>query len=90
MTSEESHGYCVSYMKEIFDKWDKDGSGVLERQELKDMLRAELKAAPKKHNHIRKNFYELTKAEDSNKNGKVDRWEIYQKCIKNYNPYALE
>lgn len=74
MTSEESHQYCVNYMQEIFSKWDKDGSGVLERQQLKDMLKAELKAAPKKHGHIRKNFYELTKVEDSKKNGKVDRW----------------
>lgn len=80
----ESHQFCTSYVKEIFDKWDKDKSGVLERQELKDWLKQEIKQKPLRAKHVKKGFEELVKGSDSNRDGKVDRWELYHHCVKSY------
>ena len=28
----KSQNYCMNYVQQIFEKWDKDNSGVLDRQ----------------------------------------------------------
>ena len=61
-------------MREIFGKWDADNSGVLERQELKNWLKMEIKEKPLRAKHVKKGFEELIKGSDANKDGKVDRW----------------
>ena len=58
----------------MFGKWDKDGSGVLERQEIKNWMKEEIKAKPLRKATVKAGFWELIKNSDSNSDGKVDRW----------------
>lgn len=81
----EAHGFCINYVKETFYKWDKDRSGVLDKQELKNWLKHEIKEAPLRAKHVRRGFDDLIKGADRNRDGKVDRWELYEHCMKNYN-----
>ena len=80
----QKHNFCTGYVKMIFNQWDKDNSGILDRQELKKWLVQELKDKPLSSTHVKKGFQDLLQGADSNKDGKVDRWELYQHCIKNY------
>lgn len=66
--------FCQNYVKDIFGKWDTDNSGILERQELKNWLKEELKAKPLRKAAVREGFYDLVRGSDTNKDGKVDRW----------------
>ena len=81
----DSVSFCTEYVKQVFGKWDKDKSGVLERQEIKDWLREELKAKPLRKGAVKKGFYQLIQGADANGDGKLDRWELYTHCIKSYN-----
>ena len=85
-TDERSHSFCTGYVKMIFNQWDKDNSGVLDRSELKQWLKQELKEKPLRKKQVKDGFSELVKGADSNRDGKVDRWELYQHCVKNYIP----
>jgi len=38
--------FCRKYVDEIFTKWDKNNSDVLDRQEIKSWLKGELKEKP--------------------------------------------
>lgn len=80
----KSYDFCQNYVRDIFGKWDTDNSGVLERQELKNWLKEELKAKPLRKKYVREGFYDMVKGSDSNHDGKVDRWELYHHCLKNY------
>ena len=31
----EAHGFCTTYVRDTFYKWDKDESGILDKRELK-------------------------------------------------------
>ena len=74
----------MDYVRNVFGKWDKDGSGVLERQEIKNWMKEEIKEKPLRKATVKAGFYELIKGADSNADGKVDRWELYHHCLKNY------
>ena len=84
--NEQNHNFCTGYVKMIFNQWDKDNSGVLDRRELKGWLQQELKEKPLVQARIKEGFKELIQGADANKDGKVDRWELYQHCIKSYRP----
>ena len=45
-SDDQKHNFCTGYVKMIFNQWDKDNSGVLDRQELKKWLQQELKDKP--------------------------------------------
>ena len=81
---DQKHNFCTGYVKMIFNQWDKDNSGVLDRNELKKWLKQELKDKPLRASHVKKGFQDLVQGADANRDGKVDRWELYQHCIKNY------
>jgi hypothetical protein len=79
--------YCRQFSDEIFTKYDKDGSNVLERKELKTWMRDEVKS----HNYmnrpvIMKEFDQFFNKVDTNKDGKIDRWELYEFCVYNMKP----
>lgn len=84
-----NYSFCENYVRNVFGKWDKDNSGLLERQELKDWLRQELKDKPLTTKTVKEGFYSLVKGADGNKDGKVDRWELYHHCLNNYEPIDL-
>ena len=76
--------FCQSYVRDIFGKWDKDNSGILERQELKNWLHHEMQEKPLRKAAVKEGFLNLVKTADTNKDGKVDRWELYHHCLRNY------
>lgn len=78
--------FCRKYVDTVFSKWDKDGSNVLSRQELKYWLRDEQTHKPLNRKSIRESFFEMIVNADSNGDGKVDRWELYEYCVKSYVP----
>ena len=76
--------YCKKFVEDIFLKHDTDRSNVLERRELKGWVNEELKAHKffnKKM--VQKNFEDFFHKVDTNNDGKIDRWELYEYCIKN-------
>ena len=79
--------YCKKFVEDIFLKHDNDRSNVLERKELKNWVRDELKT----HKYLNKKmvqteFDNFFKKVDTNNDGKIDRWELYEYCIKNISP----
>ena len=51
--NEQNHNFCTGYVKMIFNQWDKDNSGVLDRRELKGWLQQELKDKPMRQKNIK-------------------------------------
>ena len=82
----QAQKFCSQYVLNVFGKWDTDKSGVLERQEIKNWMREEIKAKPLRKASVKAGFFELIQGADSNSDGKVDRWELFQHCLKNYVP----
>lgn len=79
--------FCKNFVEEIFLKHDSDRSNVLERRELKAWIRDELKTHKffnKKM--VQKNFQDFFDKVDTNHDGKIDRWELYDYCIHNITP----
>lgn len=84
MTTEN---FCNDYVKTIFKKWDKNDNDLLERSELANWLKTELMDTPISHRHTVKGMKQLIKNADSNKDSKIDRWELFTYCLKAYTPY---
>jgi hypothetical protein len=79
--------YCRNFVESIFLKHDDNRNNVLERSELKAWVRDELKG----HKYfnkkmIQKNFENFFQKVDTNKDNKIDRWELYDYCINNITP----
>ena len=74
--------FCRSYTDKIFTKYDKDRSNVLDRGELKKWLKTEMTNNPFKKADLRKKFMNMIASADTNGDGKIDRWEMYEYCIK--------
>ena len=79
--------YCKKFVEDIFLAHDKDRSNVLERKELKGWIREELKSH-KYFNRklVTRNFEAFFNTVDANNDGKIDRWELYEYCLKNITP----
>lgn len=79
--------YCKKFVDDIFTKHDKDRNNVLERKELKSWIREELKTH-KYFNRkmVQKSYEEFFAKVDTNHDGKIDRWELYEYCLKNITP----
>ena len=43
-----------------------------------------MKEKPLRKTEVKEGFYSLVKGADGNHDGKVDRWELYHHCLKNY------
>ena len=82
--------FCRKYVDNVFAKWDKDNSNVLSRQELKYWLRDEQTQKPLSRKSIRDSFFEMITTADVNGDGKVDRWELYEYCVKSYVPESAQ
>ena len=79
--------YCKKFVEDIFLKRDTDMSGVLERRELKNWVRDELKTHPYYNKKMVQTKYdEFFTQVDTNNDGKIDRWELYDYCVKNITP----
>lgn len=66
---------CRKFVQDIFAKYDKDRSGVLERKELKDWIREELKAHKfLKKDNVKNEYDVFFSKTDINGDGKIDRW----------------
>lgn len=79
--------YCRNFVESIFLKHDDNRNNVLERRELKKWVREELKT----HKYInrkmvQKGFEDFFRQVDTNNDNKIDRWELYDYCIKNIEP----
>jgi Ca2+-binding EF-hand superfamily protein len=79
--------YCRNFVESIFLKHDDNRNNVLERRELKKWIREELKT----HKYInrkmvQKGFEDFFRQVDTNNDNKIDRWELYEYCIKNIEP----
>ena len=53
----ENRSFCINYVEQIFGKWDKDNSGILDRQEIKNWMREEMKQHPLKKAAVREHFH---------------------------------
>lgn len=71
-------------MDNIFTKYDVDGSNVLDRRELKLWMSDEIGAKPLRKKVAQKSFTDLIQAADANGDGKIDRWEMFDYCLKTY------
>jgi hypothetical protein len=79
--------YCKSFVEGIFSKHDKDRNNILERKELKSWIRDELKSHKfLNRKMVQKEYEEFFTKVDTNKDGKIDRWELYDYCLKNITP----
>ena len=79
--------YCRDFVENIFLKHDDNRNNVLERSELKSWVKEELKGAKyfdKKM--VQRNFEDFFKKVDTNHDGKIDRWELYDYCINHITP----
>lgn len=79
--------YCRNFVENIFLKHDDNRNNVLERKELKNWIREELKT----HKYfdrkmVQREFEDFFRKVDTNKDNKIDRWELYDYCIKNIEP----
>lgn len=83
--------YCKKFVEDIFLTHDKDRNNVLERKELKSWIREELKAH-KYFNRkmVQKSYEDFFNKVDTNRDGKIDRWELYDYCLKNITPEWFE
>lgn len=79
--------YCKRFVDDIFQLRDKDRSNILERKELKSWIRDELKSH-KYFNRtmVTRNLETFFATVDTNGDGKIDRWELYEYCVKNITP----
>lgn len=77
--------YCKGYVETVFKTWDKDNSNVLSKHEIKLWLRDQQSKGTIKKT-IKKQFYDMINNADSNGDGKLDKWELYEACLKNYIP----
>lgn len=79
--------YCKKFVEDIFSKRDRDRNNVLDRKELKNWIREELKVH-KYFNRkmVQKEYEEFFAKVDTNGDGKIDRWELYDYCLKNITP----
>lgn len=80
----KSQNYCMNYVQQIFEKWDKDNSGVLDRQQLKNWMREEIKEHPRNKTAVKEQFNTLLHDADGNGDGKLDRWELFHYCLRNH------
>lgn len=77
--------FCRNYTDKIFNKYDRNGSNVLDRGELKSWLRHEVKnTTTLKKTEVKDNFLNWISNADSNGDGKIDRWEMYEYCVKTH------
>lgn len=79
--------FCRSYTDKIFNKYDQNGNNVLDRGELKLWLRQEMSNNANtfmKKTDVKEKFLNLiaNANADTNGDGKIDRWEMYEYCIK--------
>ena len=79
--------FCKDFVENIFLKHDNNRNNVLERGELKAWVREELRSH-KFFNRkmVQRNFQEFFDKVDTNKDGKIDRWELYEYCLHNITP----
>ena len=76
--------YCKNFVEEIFEKHDKDASGILERKELKNWIREELKTHKYfKKETVKRDHNDFFSKVDVSGDGKIDRWELYNYCLNN-------
>ena len=77
-------GFCRQYVDTIFSKYDGDNSNVLDRREIKAWMRSAINNNPLHKRLTKKEFNRFLADADTNGDGKLDRWEIYNYCVKNY------
>lgn len=79
--------YCRSFVENIFHRHDLNRNNVLERSELKAWVRDELKGT-KFFNRkmVQKNFEDFFQKVDTNHDNKIDRWELYDYCVRHVAP----
>ena len=79
--------FCKKFVEDIFLKHDLDRSNILEKRELKVWVNEELRSQRFLNKKmVQKNFEDFFKKVDTNNDGKIDRWELYEYCIKNITP----
>ena len=79
--------YCRDFVENIFLKHDQNRNNVLERGELKAWIRDELKGSKFFNRKMaQKNFENFFQKVDTNHDGKIDRWELYDYCLRNISP----
>ena len=79
--------FCRKFVEDIFLKYDNDRSNVLDKQELKSWIQEELRT----HKYfnkkmVQKEYETFFRKVDTNNDGKIDRWELYDYCVKNITP----
>ena len=79
--------FCKGFVEDIFLKYDNDRSNVLDRKELKGWIQDELKS----HKYfnkklVQKEYEQFFRKVDTNNDGKIDRWELYEYCMNNLTP----
>lgn len=81
-----TENFCNNYVKQIFKSWDVNENGLLERSEIKSWLNKELLETPLSHTQTRKGMADLVAKSDTNRDGKIDRWELFSYCLMSYQP----
>ena len=79
--------FCKDFVEDIFLKHDKDRSNILEKKELNSWVNDYLRTRRFLNKKlVQKGFDDFFKKVDTSKEGKIDRWELYEYCLKNITP----
>ena len=76
--------FCRKFIDDLFRKYDLDGDNVLDSREIKLWMQKEIKDKPLRRRVAEREFKILTSKVDSNFDGKIDKWELYDYCMRNY------
>lgn len=75
--------YCKTFVEDTFKRHDRDNSGILERRELKEWIRKEVQTHKYfKRQDVKNSHTSFFNMADQNGDGKVDRWELFDYCLK--------
>ena len=79
--------FCRQFVEDIFLKYDKDRNYILEKKELNGWTKEYVQTHPFFNKKlVQKDFEMFFRKVDTSHDGKIDRWELYNYCIKNIKP----
>ena len=79
--------FCRKFVDDIFFKYDKDHSNILEKGELQGWVRGYLSTHlffSKKM--VERDFENFFRKVDKDNDNRIDRWDLYDYCLKNITP----
>ena len=87
---QEANKFCKNYVSGIFKQFDPNQANILRPAELNAWLKHEKQMRPLQKRQAEAQFHEMVAEADANKDGNLDRQELFQYCVKNYNTAKVD